>query len=909
MVGIVIVAHSRELAGSVKELVEHLVQGKAAIAAAGGAEDGSFGTSVTAVQEAIDSVYSDDGVVVLMDMGSSLLSAEMALDFIQAGKREKIRLCEAALVEGAFSAAVCASGGGALDQVVKEARGALAVKESHLAGAFTVGIASDASQGAEGETSPGAARETTPRALSDITREMTLTVRNPLGIHARPAARLVQTASRFRSEMTLRNLSKKSGAVSMKSVNLVATLDVGRGESIAVTARGPDAEEALETVRSLVDLNFGEPPDMKSAGQSEGPPGKARAAGSKPASAELHVKPETASGYASTGASEPGESVLGPTLRGIPCSPGIASGPAVVRTPRVPEVSEPAAGAAVVFDQTAEWRRLEDALLQVKRELTALRDRVSREVDVYTGSMYEAFALTLEDPALRERARDVIFGERLNAEKAWARATEWIAAKYEGASSELLRLRAADIADARDRVLETLAGRGETPFRPADDVTEPSMLVARDLSAADIAVLDTDRVLGICTADGGPQSHAAILARGVGLPMIAGLGPRVLHVGKGTLIAMDGSTGEVTWDPEKVREMEERLISGTVGRGRMKRGGARGERGRGGGAGVEEECRAPAVTLDGRRIELCANAGSMAEIRAAVRNGADGVGVLRTELLFVKRQKAPSEEEQFTLYESMAQALGKRPLTVRTLDAGGDKSIPYLSLEKEDNPFLGVRGIRISLGKPDLFLEQLRAILRASAHGSVKILLPMVSCVEEVRRARELLAKAGSGLATRGLAYDERIPLGIMIEVPSAAMIAERLAPEAAFFSIGTNDLVQYTLAADRTNPNVAGLGDALHPAVLRMIERCVKAGHGAGIGVSVCGEMARDRAAVPVLLGLGVDGLSMSPAEIPEVRSLIVRVAVPEAEALAARALEMESAASVRAAADRFVEARFTGK
>jgi phosphocarrier protein FPr len=296
---------------------------------------------------------------------------------------------------------------------------------------------------------------------------------------------------------------------------------------------------------------------------------------------------------------------------------------------------------------------------------------------------------------------------------------------------------------------------------------------------------------------------------------------------------------------------------------------------------------------------------SLAEIRAAVQRGAEGVGVLRTEFLFAKRPKAPSEDEQFALYETMVNMLGERHLTVRTLDAGGDKAIPYLSLDRENNPFLGVRGLRLSLNYPDVFLEQLRAVLRAGSRGPVKILLPMVSRVEEVRRARELLAKAESELADRGCAFEKSVPLGIMIEVPSAAMTAERIAPEVAFFSIGTNDLVQYTLAADRTNPNVAELGDALHPAVLRMIERCVKAGHGAGIGVSVCGEMARDRAAVPVLIGLGVDGLSMSADAIPEVKSQIGNIAALDAEELAAIALDAESAAAVRAAAVRFIEQR----
>jgi phosphocarrier protein FPr len=517
--------------------------------------------------------------------------------------------------------------------------------------------------------------------------------------------------------------------------------------------------------------------------------------------------------------------------------------------------------------------------------------------------MYDAFALTLDDPALRERASGMVFGERLRAETAWARAAAWIAEKYEGAGSEPLRLRSADLADVRDRVLEALAGRERTPLAPAPDVTEPSILVARDVSAADVALLDTDRVIGVCTAEGGAQSHAAILARGVGLPMVAGLGPGLLRAGTGTVIAMDGSTGEVTWVSEGTGKKRARGAAARAGESGFERPG-------GTGSAVSEVTRpAPALTRDGRMIEVCANASSLAEVRAAVRRGADGVGVLRTEFLFAGRRSPPTEEEQLRLYESMADALGGRPLTVRTLDAGGDKPIRFLSMAKEDNPFLGVRGIRLSLRNPGVFLEQLRAVLRASARGAVKILLPMVSRVEEVGRARELLERAKSELAGRGQPFDGEIELGMMIEVPSAALTADRLAREVSFFSVGTNDLVQYTLAADRANPNVSALGDALHPAVLRLIERCVSAGRGAGIRVSVCGEMARDRVAVPILVGLGVDGLSVSPVDIPEVKTIVGRISAKDAEALAARALVAESAETARAEAGRFLDAGPAGE
>jgi phosphocarrier protein FPr len=407
------------------------------------------------------------------------------------------------------------------------------------------------------------------------------------------------------------------------------------------------------------------------------------------------------------------------------------------------------------------------------------------------------------------------------------------------------------------------------------------VLAAGDLTPADLARVDLGNVLGICAAFGGATSHGAILARAAGIPAVMGLGPEILRIADGTMLAVDGGEGTVLVDPPDLEELRARERSWKAGRDRGLRA-----------------ARKPAVTRDGVRVTVEANLGGARQAGYALRAGAEGVGVLRTEFLFLDRERPPSEEEQLETYRGIAGDLEGLPLTVRLLDAGGDKPLPYLDLQREANPCLGVRGVRLLLDAPDLLETQLRAVLRAGADYPVRLLVPLVSSVIELRQVKELLAAQEDMLREEGLPAAEKLPVGVMIEVPAAALAADPLAGEADFFSIGTNDLAQYVMAAERGNPRVSGLCDALHPAVLRMVAGTVAAGERAGIPVAVCGEIAGDPAAVPVLLGLGVRELSMNPSSIPPVKGTIARLSVPDTERLAAQALEAESADQVRAAA-----------
>jgi phosphocarrier protein FPr len=386
--------------------------------------------------------------------------------------------------------------------------------------------------------------------------------------------------------------------------------------------------------------------------------------------------------------------------------------------------------------------------------------------------------------------------------------------------------------------------------------------------------------LGICTAFGGPTSHTAILARELGIPAVVGLGEKILTLQDGQQIILDGEHGQVFITPEP--ELIDRYSSEADAIQRAKNK-------------AHLERAAPAMTRDGKAIEIAANIGSVTGAQKAVELGAEGVGLFRTEFLFLSRTSAPDEEEQVQAYRLTAQALNGRPLIIRTLDAGGDKSIPYLNLESETNPFLGWRAIRLCLSQPELFKTQLRAILRVASNFPVKIMFPMIATLEELRRAKTLLAEAGQDLAARGETYAEKVETGIMVEIPSVAAMAEQFAREVDFFSIGTNDLTQYTFAVDRTNPLVASIADACHPAVLRQIRGVAEAAHSNGIWVGVCGELAGDPDAIPILLGLGVDELSMSAPSIATVKEVVRRWDVSQAKNLAEQALQLESAQAVR--------------
>lgn len=831
MVRLVIVAHSRRLAEGVKELADQMVQGAVPIAIAAGTGDPEhpLGTNVEEVQQAIESVYSEEGVIVFTDLGSAILSAEMAVEMLPPAYRPHVVLSDAPLVEGVLAAAVQAAAGQPLEAVLAEARAALAAKEAQLAAP-------------EPTAAPAAPP---PREKKTAARSVRLTVRNPLGLHARPAARFVTTAARFNATVTVQNLTRGVGPVNAKSINQVATLGVQQGHEILVTAEGPEAEEALAALAHLVEHELVE----------------------TAAPAEI---PEELPAFSPPAALAP-PSQPGDHLKGIPASPGIALGPAYLYHPTVPAVSRRQAA-----DPEAEWRRLQQALETAKREIEALRAHAARQAGEAEAAIFEAHLLMLEDPALLDLVRKHLFEAHLSAEAAWKEAIDQVAAEYSRLESPYLQARAADVADVGQRVLRLLTGTSTQPLH----LDRPAVLIAADLTPSDTAQLDPEYVLGICTAVGGPTSHSAILARALGIPAVVGVGPAVLRVPEGTPIALDGQTGDVWIAPAgELRRKLEAARARWLAEQQAQRATAH----------------QAAVTSDGHRVTVVANIRGVADARLAVEQGAEGVGLLRTEFLFLERLEPPSEEEQVAAYRAIAEALGPRPLVVRTFDIGGDKPVPYLAQEPETNPFLGVRGIRLALARPELLKTQLRAILRAGHGHHVKVMFPMVAERRELLAARAILEEAREELAREGHAVASEVEVGIMVEVPSAAELADVLAPEVDFFSIGTNDLSQYTLAADRTNPHVAGLADALHPAVLRLIHHTVEAAHRVGIWVGVCGEVASDPLAVPLLVGLGVDELSVNPAAVPAVKVSVRRLSFQEAKALAQNALHLDSAEAVR--------------
>jgi phosphotransferase system enzyme I (PtsI) len=442
---------------------------------------------------------------------------------------------------------------------------------------------------------------------------------------------------------------------------------------------------------------------------------------------------------------------------------------------------------------------------------------------------------------------------------------------------EYFRARAGDIRDVGRRVVYILLGIDEVDL---SNLGQPSIIVARDLTPSDTVRLDKDLVLGFCTAEGGPTSHTAILAKALDLPAVVGAGSDVLEVHPGCLILVDGQKGEIVTDPDQAIQEEF---------ARRKR---------------EYETRSSeeldnafnaAVTLDGYEIEVVANVGTLQDTQMALERGAEGIGLLRTEFLYLDRATAPDEEEQLTAYDQILDLMGQRPVVVRTLDVGGDKELPYLDLGHEANPFLGWRAIRMCLDQPEFFKNQLRALLRSSPGHDLRIMFPMIATLEEVRQAKALLDEARSEVLASGRLVAKKIEQGIMVEIPSVAVLADLFAKEVDFFSIGTNDLTQYTMAAERTNEKVAHLGDACHPAVLRQINSILRAAHNEGIWVGLCGELAGDPEAIPILLGLGLDEFSMAPASIPRAKATLRRWSKEEAKKLASEVLDYDSAEDVR--------------
>jgi phosphotransferase system enzyme I (PtsI) len=571
-------------------------------------------------------------------------------------------------------------------------------------------------------------------------------------------------------------------------------------------------------------------------------------------------------------------------IRGIPASPGIAIGKA-----HILELEELHVRDDLVESQDTEKEvgRFKAALATARREIEELRETIAEDLGQEQAEIFDAHMMIVDDVVAIDKTIKAIREEKKNAEFAYRRTLSEIAEELDLAKDEHFRNSAADVRDVKRRVIRHLL---DEPRRGLATAGAQVVLLAHDLTPSEAVLMNKDRVLGFATDSGGRTSHAAIMARSRGIPAVVGLKYVTAHVATGDTVVVDGNRGIVDVNPteqalQEYRKRQQQFLDfeGTL-------------------LDIRELA---AVTTDGRRIEISANIEMPEEVEAALAKGAGGVGLYRTEFFYMKSAKLPGEEEQYEAYRSVAEKCYPYPVIIRTVDVGGDKFASYLGAARENNPFLGWRGIRFSLERQEIFKIQLRAIFRAAVSGNVKLMFPMISSLDELRRANAICAEVKEDLRHRGVPIGEDFEIGIMAETPATVMIADSLAREADFFSIGTNDLIQYTLAVDRGNEKIAHLYDPLHPAILRSIKTLVDAGHRHDIWVGVCGEMCGDPVGAVILLGLGLDEFSMSPYLLPEIKTIVRFVSYAETKELADRALCLSTAAEIRS----FVEEKIIGK
>lgn len=563
-------------------------------------------------------------------------------------------------------------------------------------------------------------------------------------------------------------------------------------------------------------------------------------------------------------------------FRGIPVSAGVCRGRVLLLGKAETEIPRRTLNEDELVQEV---QRLEQALIQTRQEILEVQRKVRDGMGAGDASIFEAHLLVLEDPTLLDEVTRMIQEQRTNVEFAWHQVSEKYAAALEAVDDEYLRERGADLRDVSNRILNHLLGREDENI--LSKLKEPCIIISRDLSPSTTAQLDKKLVLGFGTDIGSKTSHTAIMACSMKIPAVVGLHTASRSLRTGDYALLDGYTGFVIVNPTDQTLFEYgQLVRKQVD--------------------LEEHLREvrekPAVTLDGTRVVLSANLEQPADAELVQASGAEGVGLFRTEYLFINRDTLPTEEEQFQAYRQVAAALKPAPVVIRTLDLGGDKFLSHLQIPQEMNPFLGWRAIRFCLQERDIFRAQLRAILRASVEGNVKMMYPMVSGLDELIQANQLVEECKAELRTENIAFNEQLEIGIMVEIPSAVLAADALAKRVKFFSLGTNDLIQYTLAVDRMNDRISHLYTPTHPAILRLIKATVDAAHQHGIWAGVCGEMAGDPALVPLLLGLGVDELSASAPLVPRVKFLIRRLKLSEARELAGFALNCESSAEILA-------------
>jgi multiphosphoryl transfer protein len=680
----------------------------------------------------------------------------------------------------------------------------------------------------------GSASEKAPTAIEPwpdaVHSEVVL--RGHAGLHARPATKFAEIAADFASEIRVIHGERAANGKAMASL---LRLGVESGVTLRIEARGSDAGAALAVLVEAVESGLGDVDEVTGA-----------------APAVVWTPPETVT----------------TVIVGTSAAPGMAIAP-IFRFRAEMLTVEDSRG-----EPAAEIRRFEKILADANDELQRLGDDAASCPVPAQAEIFKAHQALIGDPELKAEVVALI-RENHGAAWSWQQIIERRVDEVRRLKNERLAGRAADLRDIGQRVLRLFSGVvSRDPVLPAGQC----ILVADDLTPSDTAKLDPKKILGLCTASGGPTSHTAIIARARGLPAVVGAGSEVLSLPDGAMAILDGGAGRLYPHPEEfalslAREFQAHLAQHQ--------------------AAADADRFRPALTSDGHRVEIVANIGHAEEAAVAVEAGAEGVGLLRTEFLFLGRETAPTEDEQFLAYTEMIRALNGLPIVIRTLDIGGDKIVPYLGLTHEENPFLGVRGIRLCLRRPDVFKTQLRAIYRAAATaeaGAVKIMFPMVTTLEDLRAAKKIAE------AVRAEIGAPKCDIGIMVEVPSVVLMAREFAREADFFSVGTNDLTQYALAIDRQHPELGKEADALHPAVLRLIDLTVKAATAEGKWVGVCGGAAGETLGASILAGLGVTELSMSAPSLAAVKAKLRGTSIKALRALAQRALACSTAAEVRA-------------
>jgi phosphoenolpyruvate-protein phosphotransferase/dihydroxyacetone kinase phosphotransfer subunit len=789
VIGVVVVSHSPQLARAAVELALQMVPGeRPRLEIAAGVYDGSLGTDATAIADAITAVASPEGVLVLVDLGSAVLSAELALELIDLPGVE-VRVTSAPFVEGLMAGLVRAATGASLDEVEREARESLESKRGQLGDPADV-----------------------PVAIPD-TGELTLDLRlrNPSGLHIRPASMIVLALTPLDAVVTMANLRTGSGPRMANSPTKLLTLAAQKGDIVRVAASGPEAQAALDLVRTMVADGFG----------------------------ELEEAPEPIAAG-------------GPTRSGpLGVSPGRAVGP-VVRMPE-PLAAPLAAAPLSEGDRESAADRIAVAAESVATDLRARAARVTGE----SRQILEAAALLAVDPATLGTARTAVLERGDSPEFAVWAALGDLAQSFAAQGGRMAE-RVADLADIRNRIVAQLQGR-DAPGVPVR--SEPFVLVARDLAPADTALLDPALCVAIVTLEGGPTSHTAILSRSLGLPALVSV-ENALDLEDGTIVLVDGTAGLLTINPTEAQIADVRAQSS-----------------------VTVDFDGTGTTSDGHRVQLLANVGSPKSVAGALDAAAEGIGLFRTEFLFLDRAEAPTVDEQVAAYRSVFERFPGRRVLIRTLDAGADKPLAFVTSPNEANPALGIRGYRTTWRRPELLEDQLHAIALASegltAH--VQVMAPMIDTPDEAADFAHRCARHGIR------------SVGVMIETPAAAITAPEILGFVDFVSLGTNDLAQYTMAADREVGDLALLNDPWQPAVLRMMRLAFDAGTDAGKPVSVCGEAAADPALAAVLVGFGASSLSMSPRSLGHVGELLASVTLDDCRTAARHAASARNSQEAR--------------